>query len=118
MGYKKDYREQVLKTKEEKGLSIRGVADLFGLSATTVQSWMKRLLALKGQGRPRKLCLEALKSDVEAYPDGYQYERAKRLGVGQNCIFHGLKRLGISYKKKPYTPEIGRGKTYIIPKED
>ena len=58
--------------------------------------------------------MEKLKKDVELYPDAYQYERAERLGVGQNCIFHGLKRLQISYKKKPYPSEGGRSKAYYI----
>jgi hypothetical protein len=30
--------------------------------------------------------MEKLKADVEEYPDGYQYERAKRFGVGQNAM--------------------------------
>ena len=52
------------------------------------------------------------------HPDAYQYERAQRLEVGQNCIFHGLKRLKISYKKKPYSSESGRRKAYYISSKD
>ena len=43
----------------------------------------------------------ALKKDVEAYPDGYNYERAARLGVSTSGIYYALKRLNMSYKKKP-----------------
>ena len=32
--------------------------------------------------------MEALKRDIELYPDGYQKERAKRLKVSENCIFY------------------------------
>ena len=43
--------------------------------------------------------MEALKRDVEGYPDAYQFERAKRLGVSRQGIWYALKRLGVSYKK-------------------
>ena len=45
--------------------------------------------------------MEALKQDVETYPDAYQYERAQRLGVSQRGIGYALKRLAMSRKKKP-----------------
>lgn len=43
--------------------------------------------------------MEALRKDVQDYPDRYQYERAKIFGVSQSAIFYALKRLNISYKK-------------------
>jgi len=43
--------------------------------------------------------MEALRKDVEDYPDLYQHERAKKFGVGQSTIFYALKRLNISNKK-------------------
>ena len=46
-----------------------------------------------------KIDMEALKQDAEVYPDAYQYERAKHLGVSQRGIGYALKRLGISRKK-------------------
>lgn len=118
MSYEEEFRKKVLKIKSKRGLTIEETANLFEIGKSTVQRWLQRVKSLKSTGRPRKLCLDALKNDVETYPDGYQYERAKRLCVGQNAIFHGLKKLGISYKKKPYTPESRRDKTYSIPKED
>jgi transposase len=44
--------------------------------------------------------MEALKRDVELYPDAYHYERAVRFGITESGIRSALKRLGISYKKK------------------
>ena len=49
--------------------------------------------------------MEALKRDVEEYPDAYHYERAQRLGVSQRGIGYALKRLGISRKKNALTSE-------------
>jgi transposase len=51
---------------------------------------------------PTKIKEEELRRDVEKYPDAYQYERAKRLGVSQRGIGLALKRMGISCKKKTY----------------
>ena len=100
MSYDEKFRRHVLKIKEKKGLSFAKVAKRFGIGKQTVYYWTKRLLEKKKRNRePLKLCLEALKRDVEEHPDAYQYERAKRLGVSQNCIWRGLQRLGISYKK-------------------
>ncbi|SFI79179.1 IS630 transposase-related protein, partial [Nitrosomonas sp. Nm34] len=45
--------------------------------------------------------MEILAQDVKNYPDAYQYERAKRLGVSKQGINHALKRLSVTYKKKP-----------------
>ena len=45
--------------------------------------------------------MEALKQDIETYPDAYQFERAKRLGVSSGGIFHALKRLKVTYQLLP-----------------
>jgi hypothetical protein len=43
--------------------------------------------------------LSKIKFDVVEYPNGYQYEHAKRLGVEQNAIVNGINGLRIRYKK-------------------
>ncbi|MDC9591889.1 IS630 transposase-related protein, partial [Xenorhabdus sp. XENO-10] len=48
---------------------------------------------------PTKISDEALIMDVKNYPDDYQWERAKRLGVAQSAIHYALKRLTITVKK-------------------
>ena len=55
----------------------------------------------KRRRKAKKLDMEGLKEDVNKHPDLYQYERAEKFKLSQNCIHKGLKRLGISYKKKP-----------------
>ncbi|MDE9545722.1 IS630 transposase-related protein, partial [Xenorhabdus bovienii] len=47
---------------------------------------------------------ETLIADVKNYPDDYQWERAKRLGVSQSAIHYALKRLKITVKKNAQTP--------------
>ena len=44
---------------------------------------------------PYKLDPETLKAHVVAYPDAYQAERAKALGVSEYVVWYGLKRLGL-----------------------
>ena len=62
--------------------------------------------------------MEALKKDIEDYPDSFQYERAERFGVSASGIQHALKRLKVTYKKNPHTSEGGQRKTRILLKKD
>nr|WP_241538055.1 IS630 transposase-related protein [Xenorhabdus sp. KJ12.1] len=48
---------------------------------------------------------EALLTDVQNYPDDYQWERAKRLGVAQSATHYALKRLKITVKKNAKAPQ-------------
>jgi len=100
MGYSLDFRKQVFKIKEQKGLSYQEASDRFGINIRTLFRWKKRMEPkLKRAKKATKLDMEALKLDVKNKPDAYQYERAERLGVSTSCIHYGLKRLEISYKK-------------------
>jgi transposase len=117
--YDEKFRRPVLQMREPEGLSLAKVAKRFGISKQTVYYWTKRLLEKKTRQRlPTKLCLEALRHDVEAHPDAYPYERAKRLSVSQNSIWRGLQRLGASYKKNPQAPQSRSRKAfYFLPKD-
>ena len=64
--------------------------------------------------KARKLDMKALKEDMNKYRDLYQYERAKKFKVSQNCIHKGLKRLDVSYKKNFQTSKGKRRKAYIV----
>ena len=87
-------------SKDKEKLSIRKTAKRFCLSPNTVFKWNKRLMPKsKRICKARKLNMEGLKEDVNKYHDLYQYERAKKFRVSQNCIHKGLKRLCVSYKK-------------------
>lgn len=102
MSYDIKFRRQVLKAREREGLSFREVAERFGVGKQSVYNWTKEILLQKNRNKPAtKLDMKALKQDIERYPDAYQYERGERLGVTQMGIWHALKRLGVTYKKKP-----------------
>jgi hypothetical protein len=68
--------------------------------------WSARLEPCRTRPRPAaKIGDEALRRDVELYPDAYQHERAGRLGASQQGVCSALKRLGISHKKNAVAPE-------------
>ena len=118
MSYDIKFRQHVLKIREKEGLSFVKVAERFGIAKQTVYNWSKRIEEKKKRYKPTsKIDLEALKKDVEQYPDAYQYERAARFGVTQMGIWHALKRLGVTYKKKPQASTSGCRKTLcLLPK--
>lgn len=118
MAYSKDFRKKVLAVMALDSLTAWQASQRFKIDLKTVKSWQISIIRKGHSNRHRKLSLEALKEDVEKYPDGYQYERAKRLGVKQNTICKALKKLKISYKKKPYTPKSGRDKAYYFSTKD
>jgi transposase len=115
--YSLDFREHVLGIGEKEKLSVRKLGKRFGISFNTVMNWKKRLLpTLKRNKGPSKLAHEKLIEDVKNYPDAYQHERAQRLNVSRSCVHFALKRLKITYKKKPVSPTGGPRKTvYLLP---
>ena len=62
--------------------------------------------------------MEALKVDITKYPDSYHYERARRLGVGIRTVGDALKRLKVTYKKKPNSSESERRRETVLSRED
>lgn len=109
------FREKVLSTREKEGLSIRTIACRFSVSPRSVLNWTKRISPKVKRNKPStKIDMEALAKDVEIYSDSYQHERAKRLGVSKACIFYALKRLKVTYKKKPKTSKSQRRGSYFI----
>ena len=109
--------KKILFIKDKEKLSIRKTDERFYLSSNTVFKWNKGLIPKsKRICQARKLDMEGLKEDVHKHPDLYQYERAEKFNVSQNCIHKGLKRLGVSYKKSLQTPRGKRRKAYVISK--
>ena len=90
MTYSLDMRQQVLKIRSEEGLSMAKVAKRFGVGVASVMRWSKNIEAIKKRNRSTKIDMEALKRDVEQYPDAYQHERAARLGVSDYCVWYSL----------------------------
>jgi transposase len=99
MTYSLDMRQQVLKIRSEEGLSMAKVAKRFGVGVASVMRWSKNIEAIRKRNRSTKIDMEALKRDVEQYPEAYQHERAARLGVSDYCVWYALKRLDVTYKK-------------------
>lgn len=104
MAYSQDYRKIVL-TKLEEGYSIREVAEEFGISTNTIQRWKKHPTRKQRNHKPLKIDNDKLRKDVELYPDAYQHERASRLNCTPAGICIALKRLGITQKKEPQSPQ-------------
>ncbi len=112
MTYSLDMRHQVLKVRREECLSMNQVAKRFGLSLASVMRWSKTLEPVTKRNKPAtKIDMEALKCDVEKYPDAYLKERAERLRVSHNCVWHALKRLNVTYKKNPKSSKSNSRKT-------
>lgn len=100
MTYSLDFRKKVLKIRAEEGLSIEEVAIQFGIGKASVMRWLINIEPNKKRNKPAtKIDMEALKKDVEANPDSYQYERAARFNVSKTGIRSALIRLKLTYKK-------------------
>ena len=106
MTYSIDFRRKALLIKEHEQLSFEATARRFGVAKSSVFRWSKSIEAQRTRHKPAtKIDMEALKRDVEQYPDAYQYERAERLNVSRRGIGYALTRLGISRKKNLLTSE-------------
>ena len=104
MIYSIDFRQQALSIKEQENLSFEVIVKRFGVGKASVFRWSKRIEAQRTRNKPAtKIDMEALKRDIEEYPDAYHYERDQRLGVSRRGIGYALKRLGISRKKDALT---------------
>ena len=102
MSYPIHFRKKIL-AKLEEGQSIRAVAQHFEINKNTIVEWKKRIEIKRTRPRkPSKVDYDALRADVEQYPDDYQYERAARFGCSTSTIGDALKRLNITVKKRPY----------------
>ena len=106
MTYSIDFRRHVLAYKEKNDLTFEKTSEYFAISLRTLFRWHDNIVPCSTrQKQATKLDMDKLAKDVENYPDDYQWERAKRLNVGQPAIHYGLKRLKISYKKSVDPPQ-------------
>lgn len=102
MTYSLDFRKKVLSIKECEGLSLAEASKRFGIGMASITRWSHRLQAKTKRNKPAtKIDMEQLKKDIEEHPDAYLDERAKRLCVSRSCVWLAMKRLTITYKKKP-----------------
>ena len=57
----------------------------------TLFRWNKALSPCRHRQKPAtKIDMDALKADIQDWPDDYQWERVKRLGLSQSCIYYAL----------------------------
>jgi len=119
MSHPVSFRRHVLRVKEREGLSFGETADRFSVGIASVKRWSKRLEPKPYvRKKPRKLDPAALAQDVIDHPDAYQYERAARFGVSPKAIWQALRKLGVTYKKNPASPEGGRRCSAHLPAEN
>ncbi len=104
MSYPLKFREHVIKIKKEENLTYRELAKRVKIGIATLMRWAKEKNPIqKRKKHSRKIDMESLAKDVEKYPDDYQRERAARFGVSKHGIYWALKKLGVTYKKNPFT---------------
>tara|TARA_E500000178_G_scaffold324047_1_gene350174 strand:+ start:73 stop:390 length:318 start_codon:yes stop_codon:yes gene_type:complete len=100
MAYSLDFRQRVFAYKEKHQLTFEQTSKHFDINIATLFRWKKRLEPCVTRNRPAiKVNMDALKKEIEDFPDDYQWERAKRLNVTQPSIHYALKRLKMSVKK-------------------
>ena len=100
MAYSLDFRQRVFAYKEKHQLTFEQTSKHFDINIATLFRWKKRLEPCVTRNRPAiKVNMDALKKEIEDFPDDYQWEREKRLNVTQPGIHYALKRLKISVKK-------------------
>ena len=114
MTYSADFWAQVIKSVENKDMSIRQACTFYNISRTTLQRWLKNQVIKQTRDKPpNKIPNKLLLKDVAQYSDDYMYERAQRLGCSKSGIEIALKRLGISQKK-----DLGTSKNVSDEKSD
>ena len=106
MAYPISFRRKVLSVREKEGLTIAQTAVRFCVGIASVTRWIKNPVPKESRNKPAtKIDMAALARDVREYPDAYQGERARRLGVSEKGIGHALRRMNISYKKTLQHPK-------------
>jgi len=96
MTYSIDFRKKILKIKDKESLSFDVAAKRFGISKVALFRWSKKVEPQKNRNmKVFKIDNEALKNDIEIYPDSYYYERAIRSGVSSSGIRDAQYRLGV-----------------------
>lgn len=105
--YSQDLRDRVINFIKSGNTQV-SAAKLFSLDLSTVNKWYLRYRR-EGKctprarpGAKRKVDLEALTNYITLNPDAKLKDLAKKFGVSIWGIYYWLKKLGFSYKKKPF----------------
>lgn len=105
--YSLDLRRRVINYIKS-GNSQVSAAKIFAVNISTVNRWYSRYRS-EGNcaprarlGAKRKVDLEDLTKCIASNPDAKLKDLAKKFGVSIWGIYYWLKKLGYSYKKKPF----------------
>lgn len=97
-----DLRKRVIAFVQGGGSKVEA-ARRFQVGRASVYRWLASSEGLRyqrpGPTGPRRLDWAALRVHVEQQPEATPKERARHFGVSRHCIWYGLKRRGISWKK-------------------
>lgn len=97
-----DLRKRVIAFVQQGGRKTEA-ARRFQVGRASVYRWTKGPAEMSyrrpGPTGPRRLDWDALRAHVAHHPDATQKERAQHFGVSRHCIWYGLQRLKISWKK-------------------
>lgn len=119
MTYPLKFRQKVIDTRAQEGLTIAEAAERFGVGVASLVRWLKTPEPRSGRNKPAtKIDMDALARDVREHPDAYQYERAARLGVSTSAMGSALGRLGVTYKKSADASEGGTRRTASLSAQD
>ena len=106
--YSNDLRERVIKNYEE-GMPKEKLVEIFKIGISTLNRWIRNYLKTgsvearkRNRYRKRKVEDEELKRYVEAHPSATLEQMAQHFKVRAVSIWHRLKKLGITRKKKPF----------------
>ena len=103
MAYSIDLRKRVLDFIENGGSKVEA-SKLFNISRDIIYKWQNApdpLVSKKpGPKGPWSIDYKALEQQVKDFPDQTIIERAAHFGVSHYCIWYGLRKLGISRKKR------------------
>src|SRR5690554_3170380 len=109
MTYPLSFRRKVLSVREQEGHHSAGGCAFWG-GHCQCGALDKKPIPKETRNKPAtKIDMAALARDVREYPDAYQAERARRLGVSEKGIGHALRVCTSAIKKHCSTP--GRTKT-------
>ena len=106
MAYGIDYRKAAIEFKQS-GNTFAQLKKVFKITPRTYYQWVElqektgSLQFRNANKRQRKIDPEKLKQALEEKPDAYLRELATKFNVSEAAIHKRLKKLKITYKKRP-----------------
>ena len=104
--YSLDLRKKVVGARKS-GATVSSIMKMFGIARQTVYSWLERdregdlSIRKRSMLAKRKVNYEQVAQYVEKNDDKYLWEVGKHFGITGMTVHRILKKLKVSYKKKP-----------------